>query len=322
MDEREVVSKANAINKALQAREPTANIVNLLRDLQKGVTPSEELLRKTGIGKSINRIKTAQGVDPSIPRLASEIVSQWRTQIQRNKGAGSGAATPTRPSDGQNGSASPAPPPSSKSTSEPQKKPASTTNDASHQQPTGVPLDKRTWKLDKLDRAKFSSETARSNSIGLLYDGLVPGSSLPAPQVLTIAKQIELSVLSLPDASATHTSPFYKEKIRTLYQNLKNPQNPELRSRILDGEVSPSKFASMTHEEMKSERQKAEDAKIVKDNLNNAMVAQEQKSVSNHLECGRCKQKKVSFTQAQTRSADEPMTTFWLVFLLLLVSFS
>ena len=40
------------------------------------------------------------------------------------------------------------------------------------------------------------------------------------------------------------------------------------------------------------------------------MVAQEEKSVSTSLECGKCHQKKVSYSQAQTRSADEPMTTF------------
>jgi transcription elongation factor S-II len=28
------------------------------------------------------------------------------------------------------------------------------------------------------------------------------------------------------------------------------------------------------------------------------------------LTCGKCGQKKVSYSQAQTRSADEPMTTF------------
>ena len=28
------------------------------------------------------------------------------------------------------------------------------------------------------------------------------------------------------------------------------------------------------------------------------------------MQCGKCKQYKVSYTQAQTRSADEPLTTF------------
>jgi transcription elongation factor S-II len=48
----------------------------------------------------------------------------------------------------------------------------------------------------------------------------------------------------------------------------------------------------------------------MKYNMDKAMVAQEEKSISAELQCGKCGMHKVSFTQAQTRSADEPMTTF------------
>ena len=43
-----------------------------------------------------------------------------------------------------------------------------------------------------------------------------------------------------------------------------------------------------------------------------AMVAQEEYSVSHTIQCGKCKQFNVKYTQAQTRSADEPMTTFYI----------
>ena len=61
---------------------------------------------------------------------------------------------------------------------------------------------------------------------------------------------------------------------------------------------------------MKSKEMKAEDAALQKENMRTAMVAQEEKSVSSQLKCGKCGMRKVSYTQAQTRSADEPMTTF------------
>lgn len=35
-----------------------------------------------------------------------------------------------------------------------------------------------------------------------------------------------------------------------------------------------------------------------------------QGAVTNDITCGKCKQREVEYTQAQTRSADEPMTTF------------
>ena len=98
--------------------------------------------------------------------------------------------------------------------------------------------------------------------------------------------------------------------IRSLYQNLRSKTNATLRSRVLSGEIAPTRLVKMTHEELKTEERKAEDARMMKENMDKAMVAQEEQSISTHLTCGKCGQKKVTYTQAQTRSADEPMTTF------------
>jgi len=98
--------------------------------------------------------------------------------------------------------------------------------------------------------------------------------------------------------------------MRSLFQNLKNKTNPQLRKRVLAGEVTPTKFVVMTHEEMKSDERRAEDKALNQENMNQAMVAQVEKAISKEFQCGKCKQKMVSYSQAQTRSADEPMTTF------------
>ena len=92
--------------------------------------------------------------------------------------------------------------------------------------------------------------------------------------------------------------------------NLKNKSNPQLRERVFLGKISPDHFVNMKDEEMRSEQQKATDIALMKENMNKAMVAQEEKSVSAQLKCGKCGMRKVSYTQAQTRAADEPMTTF------------
>ncbi|EOA86392.1 uncharacterized protein SETTUDRAFT_161273 [Exserohilum turcica Et28A] len=99
-------------------------------------------------------------------------------------------------------------------------------------------------------------------------------------------------------------------RIEALFQNLKNKSNPQLRKRVLMGEITAKKFVVMTHDEMKSDARRAEDEKLEKENMNQAMVAQVEKAISKEFQCGKCKQKKVSYSQAQTRSADEPMTTF------------
>jgi len=61
----------------------------------------------------------------------------------------------------------------------------------------------------------------------------------------------------------------------------------------------------MTLEELKSPERRAEDKQMQKENMDKAMVAQAEVSISDSLQCGKCKQRKVSYSQAQTRSADE-----------------
>lgn len=254
--------------------------------------PTEELLRSTQIGKIVNKCKQSKA--PEVAKLASEIVSKWRHQVQEQKltnGGSSGSGTPNARA---NGTASPAP---SKATS--MSKSEST-----------IPPEKRTWKTDQISRDNLTQDEARNNFIGLLYDGLCQGVTNPSKEILESAKAIEQAALNLPGADGSSTSAIYREKIRSLYQNLRNKSNPELKVRVLSGEVTPQRLVVMTHEELKSKQQKAVDAAIAKENMNNAMVAQEVKSMSTSLQCGKCQQRKVSYTQAQTRSADEPMTTF------------
>ena len=59
--------------------------------------------------------------------------------------------------------------------------------------------------------------------------------------------------------------------MRSLFQNLKNKTNPQLRKRVLAGEVTPTKFVVMTHEEMKSDERRAEDKALNQENMNQAM---------------------------------------------------
>lgn len=65
----------------------------------------------------------------------------------------------------------------------------------------------------------------------------------------------------------------------------------------------------MTDAEMASEERKQEDEKLKNENMRVSMTAKPEKSVTDQLQCGKCKGRKVSYSQAQTRSADEPLTT-------------
>ncbi|KAL4897590.1 transcription elongation factor [Aspergillus ambiguus] len=285
MDAKEIELKAKALTKAATQNEPPATIIGLLKELQKGVRASEDLLRSTRVGIIVNKFK--QHKAPEVARLSSEIVSKWRTEINKNKASGSPSASQRssgspRP---QNGAASPSPDKAAK---------------------LSVPPDKRSWKADGVD-VNQTANRIRDSCIGLMYDGLCLNSTEAPRAVLGKAGAVEAAAYA---AFGPETKEQYRTKIRSLYQNLKNKSNPKLRVRVLSGEVTPEHFVKMTHDELRSAEQREEDAKIQKQNMDKAMVAQAERSISTSLQCGKCGQRKVTYTEAQTRSADEPMTLF------------
>ncbi|MCJ1305013.1 RNA polymerase II elongation factor, partial [Hypocenomyce scalaris] len=275
METKEVNEKSKALQKATAAGELPENIVQILNDLKTGVVPTEDLLRSTKIGVIVNRSK--QHKNPEVARLANEIVKKWRDDINKQK-----ASTPSKNMNGASPKGTP---------------PSSSADDKSK---SSVPPAERTWKKDGIDRARTGQST-RDNCIGLIYDGLCQHSTVPPNTVLNVAASVERAAFA---EYGPETNETYKSKIRSLYQNLKNKSNPKLRTRILGGEISPERFVVMTHEELKSAERRAEDDKLIQDNMNMAMAPQAERSISTSLTCGKCGQRKVSYSQAQTRSAD------------------
>lgn len=106
------------------------------------------------------------------------------------------------------------------------------------------------------------------------------------------------------------TDPKYKAKFRSKYLNLKDKSNPQLRSILLQGIITASHFISMTPSEMASEERRSSNLALQEENLKNTKAAQDTSAETDQFKCGRCKQRKCKYYQLQTRSADEPMTTF------------
>jgi len=124
--------------------------------------------------------------------------------------------------------------------------------------------------------------------------------------VLSLARSLEAAVFK---NHRSETNQAYKRRIQLLYLNIKDKKNPGLRKRVISGELSIERLATMESSEMASEERKKEDQAMQKENIASSMMPKAERSFSDQLRCGKCGQKKVSYTQAQTRSADEPMTT-------------
>ncbi|KAK8937484.1 hypothetical protein KSP39_PZI012770 [Platanthera zijinensis] len=101
-----------------------------------------------------------------------------------------------------------------------------------------------------------------------------------------------------------------KVKYRSIMFNLKDSKNTDLRRRVLLGHIIPEKLIDMSAEEMASDERKLSNKQIQEKALMECERAAAPKATTDQFKCGRCGQRKCTYYQLQTRSADEPMTTF------------
>jgi len=107
-----------------------------------------------------------------------------------------------------------------------------------------------------------------------------------------------------------NTDARYKNRVRSRYSNLKDAKNPQLRSNFIAGAITPAQLAKMTAEEMASDEMKTLRNRLIKESIDDAQLATVQGTKTDLLKCGKCKKRNCTYNQIQTRSADEPMTTF------------
>ena len=103
----------------------------------------------------------------------------------------------------------------------------------------------------------------------------------------------------------------YLAKTRSVYSNLdKNSyiKNNRLISRLQSGEFKPYQLADMEPIRLFPENwKKLLDEKNKRDKL---LYETRKEMATDIFKCGRCKKNECTYYQLQTRSADEPMTTF------------
>ncbi|KAK7751179.1 transcription elongation factor TFIIS [Diatrype stigma] len=286
MNQRELEARIKALHKATQANEPATSIISLMDSLKKEDVPTEEMLRTTKAGLVVGKLRS--NVNKDIARVAGEVVAKWRKGVQAEKHAKGSALGRTSSSPAPAKAASPAPK-------------VLTVNKKKYE---GNP-ETRKFTTDKVDINRTGSKT-RDNCIGLLYNGLAYRSRESEDNVIIRAVEVESAAYRAYKGETKE----YKEKIRSLFQNLKNRQNAELGRNVMSGALPADRFVILSSKELMSAEQRKADAELEEENLRKAQAPVSEKSISDTFECSNCKQRKVSYTQAQTRSADEPMTTF------------
>lgn len=281
-----------------QSKTNDETVLEILRTLEKDVVPTEKLLRETKVGVEVNKFKKSSNTD--ISKLVKKIISAWKDAINKNKlkqrQQNSSSSTPAadgKASDSKEGSATATGGESDGSSLKKQSKFHST--------------QKRSAKNDGVNTTIYNIKL-RDNVIRALYDALVKESEHPPNYILQVATDIEKEMNELNNVVTKDKQ--YKEKYRVVYSNIISKNNPDLKFKITNGDLTPNFVVTCDPKELAPESLRKKLEEIKEKNLFNAQGATIERSVTDRFQCGKCKERKVSYYQLQTRSADEPLTTF------------
>ena len=97
----------------------------------------------------------------------------------------------------------------------------------------------------------------------------------------------------------------YLNRLFSIYSNLNNEEFQKL---LVTGKIKPTEYVDLTHQTMQPSKweEALQKKKIRDENKYNPVLA----ASTEDFTCGRCKSTKCIHFQAQTRSADESMTTY------------
>ncbi len=236
----------------------------------RGAHLTKAVLEASKLGVALNKIRKEPTCNEAVSELATKILLDWR-EVMLAKG--SAPASPTKES---------APSKESSSSSRAESGSASPPAESS---------------LEPLPQ-----DATRQKCVEMLI--AVIGDSQGSAKARSLALAVEGHLF----AGFKEASPQYKTQFRMRYMNLK--RNESLRQALLSGSISPLRFCQMTLAEMASEERRKKDQILEEHNLREAKAAQDNEAETDQFKCGRCQQRRTKYYQLQTRSADEPMTTF------------
>ncbi|XP_052893856.1 transcription elongation factor S-II isoform X6 [Anopheles moucheti] len=248
--------------------------LDLLRELQR-LNIDLDILTKTRIGMTVNELRKCSK-DDEVISLAKSLIKSWKRFLAGtppSKDAG-GVGGNKKDYDREKESKSKAPPSGGMSSQS-----SSNTTDA----------------------VRLKCREMLANA--LRVDG-EPPEGCQSPEEL--GEELEEAIF----VEFKNTDMRYKNRVRSRVANLKDPKNPSLRANFISGAITAQRLAKMTSEEMASDEMKHLRDRFVKEAINDAQLATVQGTKTDLLKCGKCKKRNCTYNQLQTRSADEPMTTF------------
>lgn len=105
----------------------------------------------------------------------------------------------------------------------------------------------------------------------------------------------------------------YQMQLRSIRTNFRDITNPMFNNRVFLGVITPQELVDMPAPEMASDAKKAERRRARQESLEACQSDWDLRNIkraAGQFPCGKCKSKNTTYIQIQTRSSDEPMTTY------------
>jgi len=316
----EVIRIGKKLDKMISSKSIVDSIgLDLLNALKKQPM-TLDVLQKTRIGMTVNNLRK-QSQNDELVTLAKSLIKNWKKLLPEDNANNGSVSSATKK--GQTSSASLSRSNSSRlddndsrdsqNTMESGARQGSPKSDSSHGgggESPGSGVGEQGGggvKSAFVGSAGFTTDTARLKCREMLAMALRAGEQIDgAGDVDFIAAAIEECIYQ----EFKTTDMKYTNRVRSRITNLKDPKNPRLRENLLLGNISMEKMAKMTSEEMASDAMKNLRAKLTKEAIDDHQMATQAGTKSDLFKCGKCGQRDTMYNQVQTRSADEPMTTF------------
>ncbi|CAO3653920.1 unnamed protein product [Mucor fragilis] len=280
----DIISKARSSITKASAANKVQELLDVLEELKK-ITATPQFLKQADIGKAVGKLRSFPNVNVS--QKAKETVKKWKQDVGVN-----GAINKTQSSTSSSRRSSNS---SMCSGFSPSSSRRSSTDAAN-----------RTVQSDDMEYIS-TDDAPRDKTIELMYSSIGLGSYADGSLLMKRAIDIEKQLFDMHSQSVSED---YKAKVRSLALNLKSKTNPALREGVVTGEISIATLCTMNVEDMASEESKQRDRKLAEEALFKARGAESAQAETDMFRCGKCRGRKCTYFQMQTRSADEPMTTF------------
>ncbi|KAJ8017266.1 hypothetical protein DPEC_G00016030 [Dallia pectoralis] len=297
--DQEVERIAKKLDKMVHKKN-TDGAIDLLREL-KNMKMSLETLQSTRIGMSVNAVRK-QSSEEEVQTLAKTLIKSWKKLLDSAE-AKKREGSPLRPSMSTDS-------PGSSDRSKKQPLPETPKTPTTPTTPTAP-------KFSSFPPAPVTTDSVRTKCRELLEAALQTDGDHQTIGADTehLAAQIEDYILRLlfrllQIQEFRSTDQKYKSRLRSRISNLKDQKNPDLRRNVLAGNISAERIANMAAEEMASAELKEMRKALTKDAIREHQLSKVGGTETDMFQCGKCRGKNCTYTQVQTRSADEPMTTF------------